>query len=84
MDVDTAKIIGVEVSDGIIAPDYDEAALQILRKKKGGNFCVLQADPSAADALRGSTELRELGGVMLSQRRNDEVFSPERLQVLPS
>ncbi|KAK2160051.1 hypothetical protein LSH36_141g07023 [Paralvinella palmiformis] len=33
-----------DVSDGIIAPGYEEEALTILRKKKGGNYCVLQAE----------------------------------------
>ncbi len=41
-DVATAKIISREVSDGIIAPDFDESALQILRKKKSGSYCVLK------------------------------------------
>ena len=31
-----------QVSDGIIAPGYDEEALKILSKKKGGKYCVLQ------------------------------------------
>ena len=34
------------MSDGIIAPDYDPAALEILKAKKGGNFIVLKADPN--------------------------------------
>nr|KAF6449671.1 5-aminoimidazole-4-carboxamide ribonucleotide formyltransferase/IMP cyclohydrolase [Molossus molossus] len=41
-DVPTAKIISREVSDGIVAPGYDEEALKILSKKKNGNYCVLQ------------------------------------------
>ena len=41
-DLSTAKIISREVSDGIIAPGYDEDALEVLRKKKGGKYCVLQ------------------------------------------
>ena len=41
-DVATAKIISREVSDGIIAPGYSDAALEILRKKKAGKYCVLQ------------------------------------------
>lgn len=40
-DVATAKIISREVSDGIIAPGYDADALEILKKKKGGKYCVL-------------------------------------------
>lgn len=42
VDVQTAKIISREVSDGVIAPGFDEAALEILKKKKGGKYCVLQ------------------------------------------
>ena len=42
VDVSTAKIISREVSDGVIAPSYEEAALEILKKKKGGKYCVLQ------------------------------------------
>lgn len=38
----TARIISREVSDGIIAPGYSPAALEILKKKKAGNYCVLQ------------------------------------------
>ena len=34
-----------KVSDGIIAPSYSEEALEILQKKKGGKYCVLQMDP---------------------------------------
>lgn len=41
-DVATAKIISREVSDGIIAPDFDEGALALFRKKKNGNYVVLQ------------------------------------------
>lgn len=38
----TAKILSREVSDGIIAPSYSQSALEILKKKKGGKYCVLQ------------------------------------------
>ncbi|KAI5637449.1 AICARFT/IMPCHase bienzyme domain-containing protein [Phthorimaea operculella] len=41
-DAITAKIISREVSDGIIAPGYSQEALDILKKKKGGNYCVLE------------------------------------------
>lgn len=41
-DVATARIISREVSDGIIAPDYSSEALELLRKKKNGNYCILQ------------------------------------------
>lgn len=41
-DVPTAKIISREVSDGVIAPGYQPEALEILKKKKSGGYCVLQ------------------------------------------
>jgi len=42
VDTPTAKIISREVSDGVIAPGYEDEALEILKKKKGGKYCVLQ------------------------------------------
>lgn len=38
----TARLISREVSDGVIAPGYSPEALELLRKKKNGNYCVLQ------------------------------------------
>jgi hypothetical protein len=45
VDTPTAKIISREVSDGVIAPGYEDEALEILKKKKGGKYCVLQVCP---------------------------------------
>lgn len=42
VDTATARIINREVSDGVIAPGYEPEALEILQKKKGGKYCVLQ------------------------------------------
>lgn len=47
VDVPTAKIISREVSDGVIAPAYQPEALEILQKKKGGKYCVLQVTISS-------------------------------------
>ena len=41
-DLATAKIISREVSDGLIAPAYDDDALDLLKKKKNGTYCILQ------------------------------------------
>jgi phosphoribosylaminoimidazolecarboxamide formyltransferase/IMP cyclohydrolase len=43
-DEETARLIGREVSDGVIAPGYSEAALEILKAKKGGEYTVLEID----------------------------------------
>ncbi|XP_053328172.1 bifunctional purine biosynthesis protein ATIC [Spea bombifrons] len=67
-DVTTAKIISREVSDGIIAPGYEEEALKILSKKKNGSYCILQMDPAYEP---DGTEVRTLFGLQLEQKRND-------------
>ncbi|KAI8925931.1 cytidine deaminase-like protein [Entophlyctis helioformis] len=71
VDVPTAKIISREVSDGVIAPGYEPAALDILMKKKGGKYTVLQIDPAFEPA---PIERRTVYGLTLEQRRNDLVI----------
>jgi len=51
VDTPTAKIISREVSDGVIAPGYEDEALEILQKKKGGKYCVLQVGLVPLSAL---------------------------------
>ncbi|KAK9468665.1 cytidine deaminase-like protein [Lipomyces arxii] len=68
VDVVTAKIISREVSDGVIAPGYSPEALELLKKKKGGKYTILQIDPSYSP---DSIETRQVYGVSLSQKRND-------------
>lgn len=52
VDVPTAKIISREVSDGVIAAGYEPEALDILSKKKGGKYLVLQMDEDYTPAPR--------------------------------
>ena len=66
-DVSTAKIIQREVSDGVIAPDYDPEALEILKSKKKGNYNVIQIDPSYRPA---PIEHKQVFGVTFEQGRN--------------
>uniref|UniRef100_U3FZ52 Bifunctional purine biosynthesis protein ATIC n=2 Tax=Micrurus TaxID=8634 RepID=U3FZ52_MICFL len=70
-DVPTAKIISREVSDGIVAPGFEEEALKILSKKKNGSYCVLQIDPTFEPE---GNEIRTLFGLHLMQKRNDGVI----------
>ncbi|XP_076751451.1 bifunctional purine biosynthesis protein ATIC [Xylocopa sonorina] len=70
-DETTAKIISREVSDGIIAPGYSDKALQILKKKKNGAYCVLQIDPNYVPS---PMERRVLFGLTMEQKRNDAVI----------
>ena len=38
----TARLISREISEGVVAPDYDSLALNILAKKKSGNYVILK------------------------------------------
>lgn len=73
VDVPTASIISKEVSDGVIAPGYEPAALEILKKKKGGRYLVLEMDPEYNPP---TSESRSVYGITLSQHRNDVSISP--------
>ncbi|GLB43215.1 putative AICARFT/IMPCHase bienzyme [Lyophyllum shimeji] len=73
-DLATARIISREVSDGIIAPGYSPEALDVLAKKKGGKYCVLQIDPSYTPP---SIETKQVYGVHLQQKRNDAKIDAE-------
>ena len=42
----TALLIKREVSDGVIAPSFSPEALEILRAKRKGTYCILQIDPN--------------------------------------
>ncbi|MCB9009477.1 MAG: bifunctional phosphoribosylaminoimidazolecarboxamide formyltransferase/IMP cyclohydrolase [Ardenticatenaceae bacterium] len=64
----TARLIGREVSDGVIAPGYEPEALEILKKKKNGRYPIVQIDPTYVPP---KLERRELFGITFSQRRND-------------
>ncbi|EFZ00328.1 AICAR transformylase/IMP cyclohydrolase PurH domain protein [Metarhizium robertsii] len=79
VDVPTASIISKEVSDGVIAPGYEDAALEILKKKKGGKYLVLQIDP---DYNPSPTETRTVYGVTLQQHRNDVEISPKSFDTI--
>ncbi|XP_008546892.1 bifunctional purine biosynthesis protein ATIC [Microplitis demolitor] len=70
-DVATARIISREVSDGIIAPGYTPEALEILKKKKNGGYCVLEIDP---EYVPTEIERKMIFGLTLEQKRNDAVI----------
>lgn len=66
-DVTTAKIISREVSDGIIAPDFDPEALEILKAKRKGSYNVVKIDPSY---VPDPVEHKQVFGVTFEQGRN--------------
>ena len=67
-DASTAKVIKREVSDGVIAPGYTEEALEILKQKKKGNYCVIQIDPDYEPA---PMEHKDVFGITFEQGRNE-------------
>jgi phosphoribosylaminoimidazolecarboxamide formyltransferase/IMP cyclohydrolase len=76
-DAPTAKLISREVSDGVIAPGYDKAALDILKDKKGGKYLVMEID---ADYAPDETETREVFGIQLEQKRNNAIITTDILK----
>ena len=75
-DVDTAKMIKREVSDGVIAPGYSSEALEILSAKKNGNYNVIEIDPAYVPA---PIEHKEVFGITFEQGRNELAINNELL-----
>ena len=76
VDVCTAKMIQREVSDGVIAPDYEPEALEILKSKRKGTYCVLKIDESFTPA---PIETKQVYGVSFEQGRNELDINRELL-----
>jgi len=77
LDVPTARLIRREVSDGVIAPGFEEGALTILRQKRGGKYVAVEID---ADYEPEEMESREVFGVAFEQKRNTLIPSPHILK----
>ena len=63
----TAKYLKSLVSDGIIAPSYSDEALEILKGKKRGNYCVIKIDP---DYEAAPLETKDVFGITFEQGHN--------------
>jgi phosphoribosylaminoimidazolecarboxamide formyltransferase / IMP cyclohydrolase len=81
VDVQTANILSKVVSDGIIAPSYNEEALNILKAKKKGSFIILKSNPNY---IEEKIEERQLYGVVLSQSTNTELITEKHIQNIVS
>ncbi len=75
-DVDTARIIKREVSDGVIAPGYEPEALEILKEKKKGNYCVIRIDETYVPE---PLEHKQVFGIVFEQGRNELDINEELL-----
>ena len=64
----TATLSKREVSDGIIAPGYTPEALEILKAKRNGTYCVIKMDPNYTPA---PIERKQVFGITFEQGRNE-------------
>ncbi|MBQ8539214.1 MAG: phosphoribosylaminoimidazolecarboxamide formyltransferase [Ruminococcus sp.] len=78
-DVTTAKMIAREVSDGIIAPGYEDEALEILKSKRKGNYNIVKIDP---DFVPAPVERKQVYGITFEQGRNNFEINKELLSNL--
>lgn len=67
-DVDTARLIKREVSDGVIAPGYEPEAMELLKAKKKGAYNVIQIDEAYIPA---PIEVKQVYGISFEQGRNE-------------
>lgn len=76
-----ARYLAREVSDGVIAPSYSKEALEILKKKKKGNYVVIQMDPAY---IPEEKECKDVYGITFEQGRNNVKIDASLLQELPT
>ncbi len=72
----TALIIKREVSDGIIAPDYTPEALEILKAKRKGTYCIIRM---FTDYRPAPVEHKQVFGITFEQGRNEIDLSSDNL-----
>ena len=80
-DIETARLINREVSDGVIAPDYTPEALEILRNKRKGTYNIIKMDPAYRPA---PIEHKDVFGITFEQGRNELKIDETLLQKMPT
>jgi AICAR transformylase/IMP cyclohydrolase PurH len=80
-DAQTASFLKREVSDGIIAPSYSEAALEILKTKRKGSYLIIQMDPAYQAPEK---ETKQVFGVTFEQKRNNAKIDASCLTDIPT
>lgn len=76
-DITCAKLIAREVSDGVIAPDYEPEALEILKTKKKGAYNIVKVD---TDYVPAEAEHKQVYGITFEQGRNNLKINEELLK----
>ena len=80
-DASCARYLSHEVSDGVIAPGYTPEALEILQKKKKGNYVVIEMDTAYEPAVQ---ETKDVYGVTFEQGRNNVKITADLLNEIPT
>ena len=80
-DADTANFLLHEVSDGIIAPSYTAEAIEILKKKRKGNYLVIQIDK---DYVPAEIERKQVFGITFQQQRNNSKITTDMFKEFPT
>ncbi len=75
-DLETAKIIQREVSDGVIAPGYTPEALEVLKSKRKGSYNIIVID---RNYVPDQIETKQVFGLTFEQKRNDVKIISEHL-----
>ena len=76
VDAAAAAAVAEIFTEVVIAPGFDDDALELLRSKK--NLRVLAAEPESA----GVMEYRQIGGGFLVQERDTHILQPADLRVV--
>ncbi len=80
-DACVAEFLVKEVSDGIIAPSYTEEALEILKKKRRGNYLIIQIDENYVPE---ELETKQVFGIKFEQKRNNARITMDLFNDMPT
>ncbi|MBQ0067863.1 MAG: phosphoribosylaminoimidazolecarboxamide formyltransferase [Phascolarctobacterium sp.] len=80
-DAETATMLAREVSDGVIAPGYTDAALAILKTKRKGTYNIVKIDPNYVPEL---VEHKDVFGITFEQDRNNAKIDANLLNNIPT
>lgn len=80
-DASVAQFLIKEVSDGIIAPSYSDEALEILKKKRHGNYLIIKMDPNYVPE---EMETKQVFGIKFEQKRNNAKITMSLFDDMPT
>ena len=80
-DASVAEFLVKEVSDGIIAPSYSDEALEILKKKRRGNYLIIKMDPNYVPE---EMETKQVFGIKFEQKRNNAKITMSLFDDMPT